>query len=77
MQLADFSDLRVGDRFLAEGEGDYIEEFRVVELSPGGKYVKVEYAEHATAEREYEWLEIENTEVLVKLSPKPSPKPSE
>ncbi|RJO60612.1 MAG: hypothetical protein C4542_08705 [Dehalococcoidia bacterium] len=71
MGLADFSDLRVGDRFLAEGEGDYIEEFTIVEISPDKKYVKVDYAEHANAEREYEWLEINNTEVLVKLAPKP------
>ncbi len=72
MVLSDFSDLRVGDRFLAEGEGDYIEEFSIVEISPDRKYVKVEYAEHGNAEREYEWLEINATEVLVKLSPKPA-----
>jgi hypothetical protein len=72
MQLAEFGDPRPGDRFLAEGEGDYIEEFKVVEVSPDGKYVKIEYAEHTSAEREFEWLEIENTAVLVKLSPNPA-----
>ena len=72
MGLVDFNDLSVGDRFLAEGEGDYIEEFSIVEISPDRKYVKVEYAEHGNAERECEWLEINDTEVLVKLAPRPT-----
>jgi hypothetical protein len=72
MGLVDFNDLSVGDRFLAEGEGDYIEEFTIFEISPDRKYVKVEYADHVNAEREYEWLEINDTEVLLKLAPKPT-----
>jgi hypothetical protein len=63
--------LKVGDRFLAEGEGDYIEELSIVEISPDRNYIKVEYADHENAERESEWLDINETEVLTKLNPKP------
>jgi len=70
MEITAFGEFKVGDRFLAEGEGDYIEEFTIAEISPDRKYIKVEYATHINAEREFEWLEMKDTDVLVKLAPK-------
>ena len=72
MDLSQFDDLRPGDRLLCEGEGDYIEEFTVIEISPDRRYVKIEYAGHDGAERDFEWLEIMDTRVLVKLGPRPA-----
>jgi hypothetical protein len=63
--------LKVGDRFLAEGEGDYIEELSIVEISPDRNYIKVTYADHENAERESEWLDISEMEVLTKLGSRP------
>jgi len=71
MDLSGFDDLKVGDRFLMEGEGDYIEEFTIVEISPDRNYVKVRFADHESAEREHEWLKIRNTDVLTRLYFKP------